>query len=399
MEVVDWEIEGNEQEPIRWSFGEDQVGNITKTLEPVHTESPLSWVAEQFDTQADLAALPVEKDGGVVGLVTRQRIHERSTKFLESFSSRPLDQDLAPHGQLDARESITKAVSRLFADDKSPLVELFIVYLNGAYFGVTDLRSLVSRSARLRDQDLAKAKEVQESAMARGQLPATSWQRAKMVRMAYDVGGDFYQEIAWSDDVCFLGCFDVSGKGISGSLVTSALGGFFSALRSETGPAPAIEAFAKRLNDFLRQVLPLGTFVTAVLFALPAKPGPSGTMQILNLGYGNVYWYSRSENTVVGKGLKPNLPPLGLDELKVGTESVFPLPLTAGTKVYVFSDGMGDLVNPGGHRYGEASLRTFLSKTYKHDAVGFLKQLETEISGFQGDAAQADDITALTIHA
>jgi sigma-B regulation protein RsbU (phosphoserine phosphatase) len=399
MEVVDWEIEGNEQEPIRWSFGEDQVGNITKTLEPVHTESPLSWVAEQFDTQADLAALPVEKDGGVVGLVTRQRIHERSTKFLESFSSRPLDQDLAPHGQLDARESITKAVSRLFADDKSPLVELFIVYLNGAYFGVTDLRSLVSRSARLRDQDLAKAKEVQESAMSRGQLPATSWQHAKMVRMAYDVGGDFYQEIAWSDGVCFLGCFDVSGKGISGSLVTSALGGFFSALRSETGPAPAIETFAKRLNDFLREVLPLGTFVTAVLFALPAKPGPSGTMQILNLGYGNVYWYSRTENTVVGKGLKPNLPPLGLDELKVGTESVFPLPLTAGTKVYVFSDGMGDLVNPGGHRYGEASLRTFLSKTYKHDAAGFLKQLETEISGFQGDAAQADDITALTIHA
>jgi sigma-B regulation protein RsbU (phosphoserine phosphatase) len=399
MEVVDWEIEGNEQEPIRWSFGEDQVGSVTKTLEPVHTESPLSWVADQFESQPDLAALPIEKDGGVVGLVTRQRIHDRSTKFLESFSSRPLDQDLTPHGQLDARESIAKVVSRLFSDDKTPLVELFIVYLNGAYFGVTDIRSLVSRSARLRDQDLGKAKEVQESALSRTELPATSWQRSKMVRMAYGVGGDFYQEIGWSDGTCFLSCFDVSGKGISGSLVTSALGGFFAALRSEAVPAPAIERFAERLNEFLRQILPLGTFVTAVLFALPARPAASATMQILNLGYSNVYWYSRSENSVVGKGLKPNLPPLGLDDLKVAPESVFPLPFQAGTKVYVFSDGMGDLVNPSGRRYGDASLKTFLSKSYKYDAAGFLKQLEAEIEAFQGDAAQADDITALTIQA
>lgn len=399
MEVVDWEIEGNDQEPIRWSFGEDQVGSVTKTLEPVHTESPLNWVAEQFDSQPELFALPVEKDGGVVGLVTRQRVHERSTKFLESFSSRPLDQDLTPHGQLDARESIGKIVSRLFSDEKKPLVELFIVYLNGAYFGVTDLRSLVSRSAQLRDQDLAKAKEVQESALSRSQLPPTSWQRSKMVRMAYGVGGDFYQEIAWNDGTCFLTCFDVSGKGISGSLVTSALGGFFSALRANAGPPPALEQFTQSLNGFLREILPLGTFVTAVLFALPAKTDAGSTLRIMNLGYGNVYWYSRVENTMVGKGLKPNLPPLGLDDLKVGSESVYPLPFQPGTKVYVFSDGLSDLVNPSGRRYGDANIKTFLSKTYKFDSAGFLKQLEQEIAEFQGEAAQADDITALTIQA
>ncbi len=395
MEVIHWDLEGLRPEPIRWSFGEDQVGSVTKTLEPVHNESPLSWVLEQFENQPDLFALPVEKDGGVVGLVPRQRIQERSAKFLESLASRPLDHDLTPHGELDARESISKVVSRLFSDAK-PEVEQFIVYLNGAYFGFVDLHTLISRSARLRDQDLAKAKEIQENALSRSHLPDTTWRRSKMVRMAYDVGGDFYQEIAWSDGTCLLGCFDVSGKGISGSLVTSALGGFFAALRAESGPAPELTGFARRLNDFLREFLPLGTFVTAVLFELPAKASEV-TLRIANLGYGNVYWYSRADSTVVGKGLRPNLPPLGLDTLDIGPDSVFSLPLTPGTKVYVFSDGLSDLTNPSGQRYGDTNLKAFLSKAYKGDAAGFLELLEAEIEGFKGNAAMADDITALTI--
>lgn len=395
MEVIHWDLEGLRPEPIRWSFGEDQVGSVTKTLEPVHNESPLSWVAEQFENQPDLFALPIEKDGGVVGLVPRQRIQDRSKKFLETLASRPLDHDLTPHGELDARESISKVVSRLFSDAK-PLVEQFIVYLNGAYFGFIDLSTLISRSARLRDQDLAKAKEVQENAMARSQLPKTSWQRSKLVRMAYEVGGDFYQEIAWSDGTCLLACFDVSGKGISGSLVTSAIGGYFAALRADAGPAPELPDFAKRLNGFLHEFLPLGTFVTAVLFALPAQ-GSGVTVRIANFGYGNVYLYSRSENTVVGKGLRPNLPPLGLDELEMGPDSAFSLTLAPGTKVYVFSDGLSDLANPSGQRYGDANLKAFLTKAYKSDAAGFLRLLEAEIDGFQGGAAMADDITALTI--
>jgi len=217
--------------------------------------------------------------------------------------------------------------------------------------------------------------------------------------MAYGVGGDFYQEIAWQDGTCFLGCFDVSGKGISGSLVTSSLAGFFSAVRTESGPAPTPEGFALRLNVFLKEILPLGTFVTAVLFSLPAQPGASGSLKILNFGYGPVYFYARKDNKVTGKGLRPNLPPLGLDSLELVDGAAVALPFEPGTKVYIFSDGMADLVNPSGQRYGEETLREFLSRTYKFDAASFLTQLSEEIEAWQQEAPQADDITALTIQA
>ncbi len=397
MEIEDWQLPKYEDSSEHELFGDNQVGSVTLALEPVQAGSPLAWVAEQFTSQPDLLALPIERDGGVVGLVTRTRILERSTKFLEGLTSRPLDQDLHPHKTLDARESVDKVVSDLFADEKQPLPEYFLVYLDGRYYGVTDLRRLVSRSARLRDQDLAKAKEVQEGALARSHLVATRWERSRLVRMAYGVGGDFYQEHSWSDGTCFLGCFDVSGKGVSGSLVTSALGGFFSAVRSESGPAPSPSSFAVRINEFLRETLPLGTFVTGVAFFLPAQPGPTGTVQILNFGYGPIYYYMRKDNKVTGKGLKPTLPPLGLDSLDITDAMLYPLPFEPGTKIYVFSDGMSDLMDPSGKRFGEEALREFLSRVYKYTASEFLAQLETQIKSWQREAPQADDITALTI--
>lgn len=399
MDVVEWDFEEPDSASEHESFGENQVGAVTLALEPVHSGSPLSWVAEQFETRPELFALPVEHGGGVVGMVTRSRILERSGKFLENLSSRSLDHDLASHASLDARESVDKVVSSLFSDATQPLTDLFLVYLDGQYFGITDLRRLVSRSALLRDQDLAKAKEVQEGALARSRLPATSWRRARMVRMAYGVGGDFYQELAWPDGTCFLGCFDVSGKGISGSLVTSALGGFFSAVRTEGGAAPGLGLFAARINDFLRETLPLGTFVTAVLFSLPARTSPTATLKVLNFGFGPVYYYARKETKVAGKGLKPNLPPLGLEALTFDEGSVVALPFEPGTKVYTFSDGMADLMTPAGKRYGEEQLRSFLSKNYKYDAEAFLTQVQAEIAAWQADAPQADDITVLSLQA
>lgn len=274
-----------------------------------------------------------------------------------------------------------------------------MVYLGGKYYGVTDLRRLVSRSATLRDQDIGKAREVQERALARSRLPATSWSRARLVRMAYGVGGDFYQELAWPDGTCLMGCFDVAGKGLSGSLVTSALGGFFGALRAAQGGAPPPEVLATRLNEFLMEILPLGTYVTAVLFVLPAKAGPEAPLRILNFGYGPVYFYQRAEDRVVGRGLKPNLAPLGLEAVTYGAKDVYALPLEAGTKVYLLSDGLPDLMNPLGERYGDENLRAFLSKHYKENPEGFLNLLQAEIQDWQKDAPQADDITALVIQA
>jgi sigma-B regulation protein RsbU (phosphoserine phosphatase) len=73
------------------------------------------------------------------------------------------------------------------------------------------------------------------------------------------------------------------------------------------------------------------------------------------------------------------------------------LALEPGTKVYVFSDGMTDLMDPSGRRFGEEALREFLSRTYKYTAAEFLTQLEEQIKTWQKEAPQADDITALTI--
>ncbi len=397
METVDWEMEKTEGLSEHVPFSENQVGSITLTLEPVHAGSPIDWVAQQFLENPELMALPVEKDGGVIGLISRARILQRSTRFLESVRSRPLDHYLSPHRELDARESVDKVVAALLTTGTQALTDLYLVYLHGQYFGVTDLRRLVSRSAFLREQDLGKAREIQEGTMAKARLPKTTWQRAKLVRMAYGVGGDFYQELAWADGACFLGCFDVSGKGISGALITSSLGGFFAAVPTQD-PAPHLWNFALQINNFLRDTLPLGTFVTGILIKVAANPGEA-FLQLLNFGYGPVYTYHCKNKTVSDTEMAPNLPPLGLDSLPIDESSLFLVPFEPGTKVYTFSDGLTDLMNPSGQRYGEDRLHEFLANSYQCKADEFLTQVETEIQTWQGSAPQADDITILTIQA
>ena len=398
MENVDWDLE-DDPTPELVPFAENQVGSVTLSVEPVHSDSPIGWVAEQFQANSDLFALPVEREGGVVGLVSRVKVLERTTKFFNSLSGRPLDHDLAPHAAVDARESIDKVVNALFNNETQPLADLFLVYLGGRYFGITNLRLLVSRAALLRDQDLAKAREVQERSLDRSRLPATSWQRSRLVRMAYGVGGDFYQEISWKDGTCLLGCFDVAGKGVSAALVTSALGGFFGAARSEDQASPSPEGFATRLNAFLCEVLPLGTFVTAVLFFLNAQTGPEAVLQVLNFGYGPVPVFRSGADEEPPHVLQPNLPPLGLDSLELGAEFRQVVPFPQGTKVYLFSDGLSDLMDPSGIRWGEERVQAFLTKHRTATPPAFLDALKNEIDLWQRDAPQADDITALMIQA
>jgi sigma-B regulation protein RsbU (phosphoserine phosphatase) len=42
--------------------------------------------------------------------------------------------------------------------------------------------------------------------------------------MAHELGGDFYRVFRIGKDRYLVGCFDVAGKNISGSLATMALG-------------------------------------------------------------------------------------------------------------------------------------------------------------------------------
>lgn len=393
MEEVVWQMDEAPTGHVAFRFAETQVGSVTQVVEPIHAESPQEWVVQQFKEQPDLFAIPIERDGGVIGLYPRTRLNQKSGFFQDTS----LDRNLPPHATIDAREPVNKVVARLFADHHGSLTENFLVYLNGHYFGIADLRALVARSTLLREQDLNKAREVQEGAVDRLSLPATDWKRARYLKMAYEVGGDFYQELAWSDGTCLLSCFDVSGKGVSGSLVTSAIGGWFSALRALGGDAPDSLTFSRQLNDFLVETLPLGTFVTGVLFFLPAKLVPGARLQIFNFGYASVYFQFRKENTVTGKVLKPNLPPLGIDGLVLDAQSAFLVPLEAGLKVATFSDGLMDLVNPSGLRYGEDTIREFLAKSYRWTRDEFLSHLKAEIASFQRDAPQPDDITVLTV--
>ncbi|NNM53661.1 MAG: serine/threonine-protein phosphatase [Spirochaetales bacterium] len=396
MEAVDWSFD--DHVPETGLFVENQVGSVSLTAEPVHADSPWGWVADQLKANSELFALPVERDGGVVGLIAKAKILEKASKFLENLIPRPLDQELTSAGSLDARESVEKVIIELLKAPALDRPEIFLVYLDGKFYGMTNLRRLASRSAELRDQDIQKAREFQELTMKSSHLSSPHWQLASLIRMAFGVGGDYYQEAAWPQaNLGMLACFDVSGKAVAGSLVTASLTGFFSALRQEAQTAHMTPlVLAQRLNQFLQEILPLGTFVAGLLLFVPLTLKTDAKLEILNFGYGPVYFYQRQEKRVAGKALKPNFFFNDTATTEITASSIFGLSVEPGTKVYAFSDGMTDLINPLGEGFGEERLRDFLTRSYKLNAAEFIAQLQTQIASWQETAPQPDDITAVT---
>ncbi|NNM66433.1 MAG: serine/threonine-protein phosphatase [Spirochaetales bacterium] len=397
MENIEWGF-AEEKDSGGVVFAENQVGSVCLTVEPVHADSPWTWVAEQMKGNTELFALPVERDGGVIGLIGRTKVLEKANKFFENIGFHPLDQELLPTASLDARESIDKVVIELLRSKSDEKPESFLVWLDGKFYGMTNLRRLASRSAELRDLDIQKAREFQEATIQRQFLVDQPWQLSRFVRMAFGVGGDFYQEAAWKkSNLAMVSCFDVSGKAVAGALATASLAGFFASQQNVNEENQNSIILANELNDFLKEILPLGTFVAGLLLFLPLIPDAQPMLEILNFGYGPVYFYQRQEKRVVGKVLKPNLPPLGLEGPQIDTSSIFRLPLIPGTKVYMFSDGMTDLINTSGEQFGEDRLREFLTKSYRLSAPEFMEKIKTEISEWQTTAPQPDDITAVTL--
>jgi sigma-B regulation protein RsbU (phosphoserine phosphatase) len=106
----------------------------------------------------------------------------------------------------------------------------FVVQHKWSYFGVVGLRKIIEYANTIRVQDLNRAREIQKNLLDKSRVEDKRLQVLFYNKMAHELGGDFYRVFRGGKDRYLVGCFDVAGKNISGSLATLALGACFSAL-------------------------------------------------------------------------------------------------------------------------------------------------------------------------
>jgi phosphoserine phosphatase RsbU/P len=236
-------------------------------------------------------------------------------------------------------------------------------------------------------RELAVAHEVQ-----RGFLPAESPNLAgydffEFYESAHALGGDYYDYVPLSGGRLAVVLGDVSGKGISASLLMAKLSAEARyCLASEPTPAEAIA----KLNRVFCGSSWEDRFVTLVLAVLdPAAHQAT----IVNAGH-LLPILHRGKDSIQAVGEDFSHLPLGVDIQTVYEPCS--IPLQPGDSLILYTDGITEAMNPGDELYTHGRLMTQLATDA--GSVALLgRRILDDVRTFVGSRQQSDDMCLVCV--
>jgi sigma-B regulation protein RsbU (phosphoserine phosphatase) len=376
-------MDKQDAKPAGQYFSPLQIGSLVEAIPPVALGSNVAEALASLKDAPNLRVIPVEHNGAVVGVVLRNTLEKLS-------GAASLEASLIPAlGTVDASTYINTVMETFLKGSRRDETPWFVVRHKQSYLGVVGLHTIIERTNSLQVRDLIRAGEIQQNLLDKSRVEDKRLQVLLYNKMAHELGGDFYRVFKSGRDRYLIGCFDVAGKNISGSLATMALGACFSALELFKFEGGA-EKTTQFINSLVREVNPPGVFVTAVLFYVDFT---TMTVKIHNCGFSPVLIFApRRDNTIALKTIQPSLPPLGIqEELDVDSGQI--VSIAAGLRLTAYSDGLTDMTTISGERYGEEKTNELLKRFHRIPQEHIRQNLESEIAAWIGEASLADDVT------
>ena len=265
-----------------------------------------------------------------------------------------------------------------------------------------ELRRAVRRAldleARLR-RDLKAAARIQASLLPRGPVTVPGFAFAWAFRPCDELAGDALNVCRLDDDHMAFYLLDVSGHGVASALLAVTVTRLLS-------PAAGQESLLLHSEGGTTHVVPPASVADRLALQFPFDPS---TEQYFTLAYG-VLTVPTGEFRYVSAGHPPavHVPRdaaaryLDATGLPVGfgagyEEHVFPL--APGDRLYLYSDGVPEAMNPAGEQFGDERLLAALERGRGLALGESVAQLETDVLDWCGTAARQDDMSVLAVEA
>ncbi|MEM8758099.1 MAG: SpoIIE family protein phosphatase [Planctomycetota bacterium] len=228
------------------------------------------------------------------------------------------------------------------------------------------------------DRDLSIARTIQRSLLpdtppARSDLDVAGWSRP-----ADDTGGDFYDWFTTPDGTTYVLLGDVTGHGVGPALIAATARAY---------------ARAAKLNALLTDELPVEIFVTLAVAQIPPDRAAA---RYLSAGHGPTYF--RAADRFGGGSvelLDSHGPPMGILP-DVVYEASTPIPLLAGARFVLASDGLPETADGSGTLLGAGPIAESLHSA-PPNADGVLQTIRSLADTHAGDQPQSDDMTAVAV--
>lgn len=280
---------------------------------------------------------------------------------------------------------------------------LFGVKYSGSQFTAKDMELLLAaasqtavsiESARLYESELEKhkierdlenARKIQESLLPKSfpNIPGLDLFGAMISAM--HVGGDYYDLIKISDKKLFVVIGDVSGKGLSASIYMSKLQTMIRLYCTEERTPKEILI---ELNKMIFPEIEKNWFITISLALIDLE---MKSITISRAGHTPLI----KINNDLFELYQPGGVGIGLNggDLFASTLEEISIELKQGDLLFLFSDGITELMNSNNELYGFDNLKHFLTKNREYNCAEIGKQLNSELDSFRRKTHQYDDIT------
>ncbi len=181
---------------------------------------------------------------------------------------------------------------------------------------------------------------------------------------------------------------DFTGHGLAAAIGAMPISDIFYGMSAK---GFGIEDMLPELNKKLRQTLPVGRFLAAVLIQLDAK---GRYLTVWNGGMPDVLVFEH-KHWQVTQNIESTRLPLGVvDNALLETETTH-LEVKKGDRVYIYSDGVTEQSNEQNEMFGMERLLSILNRQDINGNV--VEKVKCAIDGYRKEKEQADDVTLLEL--
>jgi len=200
------------------------------------------------------------------------------------------------------------------------------------------------------------------------------------------VGGDAYDFIPLDDGRWCISIADVVGHGVPAALLMANL---YAALRSHTIYECDLPEMIGRVNDFIHRSTDVMQYITGFCGLLDPV---TGTFEYVNAGHNPPYLVRAAGS--VGEDLvelKEGGIPYGMmASAPYGSATVA---FEKGDLLFMFTDGVTEVMNDDEDLMGEEALETILRNTVGMPLRSILHEVQVEVRSWAGDRPFDDDVT------
>jgi len=288
-------------------------------------------------------------------------------RLLKEVDAALLRMDSDTYGLCDVCHDPVES-ERLLAD---PLTRLCIDHLS-------------PREQRALEDDLELAARIQNGLLPQPSLTIDGWDVAYHYEPAGLVSGDYCDLIGSEDNTFYFMVGDVSGKGVAASMLMAHLQATFRTLVSTNLPLDQMLERASRV--FCESTLPTH-YATLVC----GRVNTDGVVEISNAGHLPPLLIQTGEaRSIEATGL-----PLGMFSSE--QFSVTQFQMKKGDTLFIYTDGLSEVVDANGSEYGVERLQRVLAANNTRSPKEIISSCVRELDGFRSSGLPADDLTVMAI--